>query len=56
MDEGLIGMTEDADVNTVDMVTPFLCALIDTFCGEFDSVPATNLFTNYVDLADILFK
>ena len=56
MDDGLIGMLEAADIKTVDMLSPFLGALIDTYCGEFDKAPVTTVFTQYVDLVDVVYR
>lgn len=56
MDEGIIGILDAAGINTVDVVSPFLGDLIHTCFGWFDSEPVTTVFTDYVELADIVYK
>lgn len=56
MDEGLTGILEDAEIKPFDMVSPFIGAVIDTSCGEFDGAPVQNLFENNVDILFIVNK
>lgn len=47
---GLLGMLEESDYDSVDMVSPFLGSIIHPCRGEVDYAPVTTTFTNYVDV------
>lgn len=51
---GTIGMIEAKDNNEVDMVAPFIGALIDQ-CVVLNSSPVKACFTRYVEIQDITF-
>lgn len=47
---GVKGMLEDSEYDSVDIVSPFTGAIVDEFCGLFETAVATKIFTEYVDV------
>lgn len=43
-------MLEASDYDAVDLVSPFIGAIVDTCCRLFKSGEITNIFTKYVDV------
>lgn len=46
--DGLAGMIEAADIKKLDMISPFIGALLYLICGESESFPVTKVFTEYM--------
>lgn len=55
-DSGIAGMLEASDLKSVDMVSPFLGAIIDRCCGEVEGAPITKVFTQFKDLMDEVYQ
>ena len=49
-DGKLIGMLEGKDLRNVDMIFPFVGALLDRTCNEVESALSTKLFVTYVEI------
>lgn len=46
------GMLEAGDIKKMDMVSPFIGALIDRIYGENETCPVTKVFREYADVMD----
>ena len=55
-EHGLIGMLEAADMKSIDMVSPFLGAIIDRCCAEVVTAPVTGTFTLFIDMIDEIYE
>lgn len=55
-DTGVIGMLGASDYDNMDMISPFIGALIDTCCGTTEEAPDTESFTQYLDLTDFIYS
>lgn len=53
---GLIDMLESFDCDAADIVSPFIGAIVHEFRGLFETAEATNIFTEYVDMASCMYK
>jgi len=48
--DGIDGMVEAVTSKKLDMISPFLGAIVDRVCGCEESAPFTKLITQYVDI------
>ena len=48
--DGICGMVEAVTFKKLDMISPFLGAIVDRVCGCEESAPITTVFTQYVDI------
>lgn len=55
-EHGIVGMLEAKDYDVMDMVSPFIGAIIDRCCGLVDVATVTSSFTQYVDLVSFIFR
>lgn len=55
-DAGLTGRLEASDYDAVDLVSLFLGALADEFCGLYKTAEVTKVFTQYVNNVNFVFK
>lgn len=46
----LMGILEAYDYDSADIVSPFIGAIVDGFCGLFEIAEVTKTLTEYVDL------
>lgn len=53
---GIVGMLEAKEYDSVDMVSPFLGAIIDACCGLTDTADVTQSYTDYADLVDFIYR
>lgn len=54
-DTGIVGMVEEKFYETLDMVAPFVSAMIDFFCGLEDAL-TTTCFARYCDIFNYVFR
>lgn len=54
--EGLTGMLEAVDTKGIDMISPFLGALMDRVSDESNTRPITTMFTDYVDIKSAVLR
>lgn len=52
---GVVGMIEGKDYDNLDMVFPFVGAIIDRCCGLSDA-PLASCFTRYTDMFNLTFR
>lgn len=50
LDAGIMGMLEGHGYELMDMISPFIGAIIDTRYGELTDVAVTTVFTKFKDL------
>lgn len=55
-EDGVIGMLQAKHFDTVDMVAPFLGAIVDMCCGSEEKTPVTKTYVAYTDLSDFIFR
>lgn len=53
---GVVGMLEAQNFDTLDMVAPFLGAVVDTCCGTEEKAPVTNTYVAYSELLDFIYR
>lgn len=49
-DDGLAGMLEAADIKNLEMISPFIGALLDSICSQCDTFPITEVCMKNVDV------
>lgn len=49
-DDVLAGMLGATDIEKLDMISPFIRALLYRICGESESCKVAKVFTEYVDV------
>ena len=53
-ENGIIGMLEGKDYEAMDIVSPFLGAILDMCCGEQDNAPITRTYTKYSEILNFV--
>lgn len=56
MENGLLVMLYRADYNSLDIVSPFLEAIVARFCSFSKEAPISRVFTKYVDLVNSIYE
>lgn len=49
-------MLEASGYVSFDIVSPFTGAIVDKFCGLFESAKAANVFMEYVEVARCMYE
>ena len=56
LEDGLVGLLQAKDFQSLDMVFPIVGGFIDRCCGEVSDCPNTRVFTKYSDVLNFVFR
>lgn len=51
-----MGILEGKDYETFDMDVPFICEIVEDYCGSTDSSDVTKKITMYVKMHKFMFR
>lgn len=54
-DDGSARMLEESYIKKLDIISPSIVALLDQVCGEDRPCPVTTVFTEYVDITQLVY-